>query len=127
MDDAEREAHTRRLIHLKVRRAIQGINTPPEILIEIEDIEGILGNISPISDNDNVISGMSRLGVVNLIDDKRKERDILVRRLNEIYRIKEGNPMQYFMRQPDIRIELVYLQRQVLELNSMIDRLITFI
>src|SRR5262245_58648394 len=39
MDAEERKAHERRLKHLQVRAALQGISTPPEIAVEIEDIE----------------------------------------------------------------------------------------
>jgi len=39
MDNAELEAHVRRLEKLKLQAAYKGINTSPEILMEIEDIE----------------------------------------------------------------------------------------
>lgn len=34
-----RQAHKRRLHHLRVQAALRGYSTPPEILLEIEDIE----------------------------------------------------------------------------------------
>jgi DNA-binding NtrC family response regulator len=37
-------AQTRRLNKLKERQALLGINTPPELLIEIEDLEGEIKN-----------------------------------------------------------------------------------
>jgi hypothetical protein len=126
MDDTEREAHTRRLIHLKVRRAMQGINTPPEIRMEIEEIEGILGNISSrVYDDTNgtMHSNTLRIEIAKLIDEKRNERDVLMKKLNELYRIKEGVPEIYLF-EPDIDKDLRYLEMQVAELKTMIDRLI---
>jgi hypothetical protein len=46
MNADELKAHLRRLAHLRVRAALQGINTPPEVLIEIEDIESKISNIN---------------------------------------------------------------------------------
>jgi hypothetical protein len=37
--------HQRRLFKLKEKEAMFGLNTPPEILMEIEDIEAKLANI----------------------------------------------------------------------------------
>lgn len=42
-DEAERLAKMRRLGKLKERQAMLGISAPPELLIEIEDLEGELG------------------------------------------------------------------------------------
>lgn len=45
------EAHKKRLRILQERAAIQGINTPPEILIEIEEIKGEIQEIQTNSKN----------------------------------------------------------------------------
>ncbi len=42
MDAEERKEHERRLKHLRIRAAKQGVNTPPEVLTEIEDIQRLL-------------------------------------------------------------------------------------
>jgi hypothetical protein len=41
---AERLAKYRRLFKLKERQALLGIDAPPELLIEIEDLEGEIKN-----------------------------------------------------------------------------------
>jgi hypothetical protein len=41
-----RQAYKRRLHHLRVQAALRGYNVPPEILMEIEDIERVIKNIS---------------------------------------------------------------------------------
>jgi hypothetical protein len=42
MDTEIKAAYKRRLKHLQIRAALRGIDTPPEVLIEIEDIERVI-------------------------------------------------------------------------------------
>lgn len=42
MDSDVKAAYRRRLKLLQIRAALRGIDTPPEVLIEIEDIERVI-------------------------------------------------------------------------------------
>jgi len=42
MDAEIKAAYKRRLKHLQIKAALRGIDTPPEVLIEIEDIEKVI-------------------------------------------------------------------------------------
>lgn len=42
MNSDIRQAYKRRLKCLQLRAALMGINTPPEVLLEIEDIDRLL-------------------------------------------------------------------------------------
>jgi hypothetical protein len=47
-----RQAHKRRIRHLRVQAALWGYNTPPEILMEIEDIQALLKSVRRIGQLD---------------------------------------------------------------------------
>jgi hypothetical protein len=51
MDTDIKKAHKRRLKHLQIRAALHGIDAPPEVLIEIEDIKRTLQDSKKISSN----------------------------------------------------------------------------
>src|SRR3712207_7323658 len=76
------EAHTKRLDILQVRAALQGINCPPEVLIEIDEIEKKLsclwpsGGFDPRSEEHTSELQSRQYLVCRLLLEKKKHNSI---------------------------------------------------
>jgi hypothetical protein len=126
MDEDEIIAHKRRLKHLKTRRALQGVNTPPEILIEIEDIEIILNEAHIIRDQNNIAPVYaSYLDIVNSIDLKRKERNDLRVKLQHLYEIRANPILNNALLYPSLKMDIADLEKRIKELDTLIDKLMS--